>query len=73
MWRKMLEKAMVRRNFVRKLSNSVPKPQNFKDVPSLKEFLVAGKNLPKLGAIEATNTYLNVQDFNGNGRKVWQR
>lgn len=38
--------------------------------PNLKEFLIAGKNLPVRGAAENV-PYLNDEDFNGHGRKVY--
>lgn len=42
--------------------------------PSLKDFLVAGKNLPANGDVVSTAAavpYLNVIDYNGHGRKVF--
>lgn len=40
--------------------------------PGLKEFLIAGKNLPINPSITTENVpYLNVKDYSGNGRKVY--
>lgn len=50
-------------------------PKKLKDVttgPGLKEFLVAGKNLPKLtDELENSVPYLEPSQLNGNGRKVF--
>lgn len=40
--------------------------------PGLKEFLIAGQNLPIQSKITTENVpYLNAKDYNGNGRKVY--
>lgn len=69
MWIKLMKRAFVRQCLVRRFASTASKFPNFG--PSLKDFLVAGKNLPKFGVndLNCPSPYL-VQDFNGNNRKV---
>lgn len=73
MWSKVIERSLTSRSFVRTIFNSASKLKNAQNStsstyqPGLKDFLIAGKTLPK--STEAVN-YLNIHDFNGNGRKV---
>lgn len=63
MFRKILNRIVRCENITRGYSNSRTKLG-----PELHEFLVAGKNLPKVGIED--DTYLSSLDFYGNNRKV---
>lgn len=52
--------------------NTVNKDRKLANGPSLKEFLIAGKNLPiNRGDESDVVPYLDVNDFNGHGRSVF--
>lgn len=66
---KILRRLNSVKNISRNYSNSVPKISRLKDGPELKDFLIAGKNLPKYS--EGSDvSYLNSLDFYGHDRKV---
>lgn len=70
MLRKSLLKLLLRRNWSRSYTSSASSTRKFSENgPGLREFMVVGKNLPKIGH-ENYDTYLNSVDFKGNDRKV---
>lgn len=68
MFRRMLYRVVRNENLTRRFSDSRTKVDRIKDGPDFHEFLVAGKNLPKIGTED--DTYLSSLDFYGNNRKV---
>ncbi|XP_063708226.1 CDK5RAP1-like protein [Culicoides brevitarsis] len=69
MLRRILNKAVRYEKFTRNYSDTQTKIRNIKDGPNLQEFLVAGRNLPKVGTED--DSYLSSLDFYGNNRKVF--
>lgn len=71
MLRKTIFKLLRRNTTLRAYSTTVSKTRKFtENGPGLREFLVAGKNLPKICQLSADDSYLNSVDFHGDNRKV---